>query len=289
MIHALINTIYNIDTDRHLRVKYDRKHSAIRIANFASSLICQFYYLIKIHCYRFKGAFKEFYEPVWCRNSKGLVALFHGLHGDPAAWYNQLTLLKANTHIDCFAPIIKARGLCSLDEAVEPLIPIILDWAKKHPYKPICLLGVSNGSRIAMLIETILRKKAPKHPVFVSTISGIHHGSYGMNLLEDLGIAKWLYPKVLIEELKYKSEKAKDLIDRVIAPTPLFCANRSWQFFATPVDLVIPNLDSSLPLLNKGETHHISDRHGHDSIVASVAKEQIESCYRWIDQYNKKN
>lgn len=218
----------------------------------------------------------------WKADSQGLVVLLHGLRSAPAAWHSQIGILQRHQKIDVFAPTVPKRGMCSLEEAATPILPTLLDYIQKNPGKPLCVLGISNGSRIAAWLEIKLRDRAPQTPVRVSTISGVHLGSRRMNLLEKLGLAKWFYPDALRGELRYGSDKARELLGRLSSPLPAGCAARDYEFFASTDDLSVPDLDSSAPTINKGERSYIVHGHSHDSIVTAVAEQQIAACVGWI-------
>jgi hypothetical protein len=79
----------------------------------------------------------------------------------------------------------------------------------------------------------------------VSPIAGVHFGSRRMSLLEKLGLAKLFYPDAL-RELKYSSDKARELLGELSSPLPDGCAARDYEFFASTDDLSVPDLDSSL-------------------------------------------
>ena len=153
-----------------------------------------------------------------------------------------MALLKEQQQIDIFAPVVPDRGMCSLKSASKPIFEHLRRYAKAHPEKPICIMGVSNGSRIATKLEVKLQKHAPTTPVRVSTIAGVHYGSSRMGLVKALGIAKWMYPKELMMELSYGSECATRLLNRVKAPLPGGCFARSYEFFATTEDQSVPDL-----------------------------------------------
>jgi hypothetical protein len=120
----------------------------------------------------------------------------------------------------------------------------------------------------------------------ISNIAGVHLGSRQMNKLEITGIAKWLYPEALRNELQYGSSKAKELLSQVAAPLPEGCASRRYEFYATTEDTSVPDLDSALPKLNKGEACTVLHGQSHNSIVSAVAERQINSCIQWINTFN---
>lgn len=220
----------------------------------------------------------------WNKESRGLCVLLHGLRSHPVAWDPQISLLRKEPSVEIFAPCVPHKGMCSLEDAAAPILSPIIDYATKNPKKPICILGISNGSRLAMWLEIQLRKQVPTTPVKVSTIAGVHFGSSRMQLLKQVGVAEYFYPPVLMSELSFGSAKAKQLLQEVLAPLPEQVAPRDYEFYATATDMLVPDLGSSLPRLNKGEKIHILHGHSHDSIVAAVARQQIDSCVEWIKE-----
>jgi len=221
----------------------------------------------------------------WQKESRGLVVLVHGLRSFPAAWFSQIKLLKRYPKVDLFVPSVTKQGMCSLEEAADPILKTLQDYAAKNPGRPISVLGVSNGSRIATWLDVKMRKYFPKTPMRISTIAGVHFGSSQMNLMKRLGVAKWLYPVSLREELAYGSKKAKELLAKVSTPLPRKCALRSFEFFATTEDLLIPDNESSLPELGLGEKRYLLHGHSHDSIVTAVAESQIKGLISWMRQF----
>ncbi len=273
--------LYPVD-DGGLRAYYDHRESWRKPIDLIVSLFRQLHYSFSVLYYQlFCLDPQHGKHEIKCKDkSQGLVVLVHGLRNTPAAWHSQLSLLDRHP-IDVFAPFVHERGMCSLEEAAAPLLPILENYTKNNLGKPLCLLGTSNGGRIVAWLETELRRIAPATPVKVSTIAGVHLGSSRMNLLKDLGLAKYFYPSALQEELPYNSGKAQELLNRIKAPLPEGC-KRSYEFYATTEDLSIPNLDSSLPKLNRGESVHVVHGHSHSSIVTAVAEKQISSCLGWI-------
>lgn len=272
--------------DELLREKYDHRSFFKRRLDLVKSLFRQFSYVFAVFVYRLSRRMPRF-EPRM--ESEGLIVLLHGLFYDPAVWYVQLNLLRKHPAIDIFAPMIPKKGVCSLEEAAKPLLPTIVSYAKMHPQAPICLVGVSNGGRIALWLETQLRIEAPGAPIFVSTVAGIHFGSTAVNLVDDVGIAKVLSPKVLRQELRYGSAKAREILEEVKTPLPLGCAPRAYEFYASTEDLSIPEIDSSLPTLGRGEKFYVLHGESHESIVAAVAEHQVNACLQWIRQNSAKS
>lgn len=267
-----------------LRAEYDQRYVWTKAVHTVVMIWREFIFLMGMLFHRIfyahaQPALQIAHHP----ESRGLIVLLHGLQSSPAIWSTQLALLNQQ-RVDIFAPDVPEKGMCSLEDAAQPIYPLIRNYAAQNPQKRIALLGVSNGSRIATWLETHLRQDAPQSAVMVSTIAGVHLGSSRMNLLDKFRIARRFYPAALGDELKYGSPFARELLDKVIAPLPAGCAPRSYEFYATTDDLSVPDLDSSLPLLNKGERYRVIHGHSHDSIVAAVADEQIHSCLEWVQR-----
>lgn len=227
----------------------------------------------------------------WKEKSEGLVVLVHGLgEGGPVSWTMHVSILEQHPTIDIFTPKVVKDGRCALEEAAEPIFQQVSDYIKNHPTKPVCLIGGSNGSRIVTWIETKLRNDHPNTAVRVSTIAGIHLGTWGVNLLAFLRVPQCLqrigwgrkFPPVLCDELRVGSEKAKRLLESVKAPLPENCAPRSYELIAAAHDWMVFNTESSLPELNMGEARHIVYGHGHLSVLSAVAREQIDGCLAWM-------
>ena len=218
---------------------------------------------------------------VWKEHSKALFVFVHGLNGDPASFYHQIQLLKQEEEVDIFIPRVPDRGACPLKEAATPILTTVLDFAKAHPKKPICLLGVSNGARITSQIEVSLRKEAPTTPVMVSNIAGAHLGTTRVQQLERWKLLKWFYKNPSIQELKYNSFTAKNLLESIKAPLPKECAERRFDYFASIDDLVIPDLESTLPTIDKNERRFALFGQSHDSIINHVARVQIAAALSW--------
>ncbi len=272
------------NADAVLRIQYDKRPYWKQTVDFIVSLYRQALFSLAFLYRRVFSSNPQYcgQKIEWQSKSQGLVAFFHGICSDPVIWDEQRSLLHSHPEIDVFAPVVPNRGLCSLEEAVSPILPTILDYARKFPENPICLAGHSNGSRIATSLETELRRDAPQTPVMVSTIAGVHFGSSRMNFMENWGLAKYFYPYDFQKELKYGSPRAIELLEKVKAPLLDGTAPRFYQCFAATEDVLVPDLDSSLPRLDKGESFCVVHAHSHDSIVAAVAEQQVQACCQWI-------
>ncbi len=272
--HEVLSSQY--DKRSSWEKKLDRVLSLFREVRYGCSFVYHYLFSAKYHLCGEKR--------VWNKESKSLCVLVHGLRSHPCIWRPQIKLLKKHPEIDLFVPFVPKKGNCSLEDAAIPILPTILDYAKQHPGKPICLMGVSNGSRIVTWLETQLREKAPRSAVRVSTIAGIHFGTPRVNWLEKYRLAVCFLKPVIREELSFGSQKAQDLMQKVLKPLPPNTAPRSWDFSASTEDFQVPHLGTSLPNL-PGATRHICHGYGHTSIVGAVAEEQINSYLRWLESH----
>jgi hypothetical protein len=258
-----------------------------KISSFFTSLYREAPYRASTNYFKAAGTHEKYHHmttpaPDHC----GLFVLIHGLRSDPAAWFNQIALLEEQDFlkIHLFTPVVQERGICPLEEAAQPILKELKNYLKKYQEKPICLLGTSNGARITLWLEVKLRAISPTTPVKISNIAGVHLGTGRMNIISQIGIMKNWYPENLQDELMYKSETANQLIEE--SSEPMEGDLRSFEFFASENDLLIPELESSLPKIQNHEIkHYLTEGESHGSIVAAVAKQQIDSCLQWMSQY----
>lgn len=237
---------------------------------------------------RYRCASIDFYDslddlPLWQEKSEGLFLFLHGFKGHPSIWNRQKKLLELHPEFDTFAPVIPSLGNCSLDDAGEPLLEVLLNYSDKHPGKPVCISGVSNGSRLATWLEVRMREQRPDTPIRISTISGVHYGTSMVDRLNRWGVADWILDEDFSREMAFGSPKARELLRKVKTALPDNVKPRSYQFFATTGDLVV-DLESSIPRLGKDEEVTIVHGQGHGSLVPAIAAEQIESSVKWMKQ-----
>lgn len=268
--------------ERELVTKYDTRTVYRPIVDFALSVLRQIHYLCCLGYYSLTLNTPSDENLIWKESSKGLVVLIHGLHNRPAHFFKQIELLRKEKDLDVYAPNVVKRGACTLDEAVEPIFKKVIEYIHKHPGKPICLLGISNGARITTEMETKLRCQARFTPVKVSNISGAHFGSSFLSLGNWLKLSPLVVNRAVRDELSYGSDRAKELITEAQKPLPWLRGARKYEYFASTEDFVISDLNSSLPKLQKKAKFHVLHGHSHNSIVAAVAKKQVASCVKWM-------
>jgi hypothetical protein len=268
----------------------EKRWSIQRVYDNFLALIREIQYGVQIVYNRVNDWSKTQYDrpdisKTWTAESKGLCVLIHGLRGHPSIWEPQLKILRKEKNIDLFVPYVSIAGDGSIEEAARPLLQQIQDFATKHPDKPICLMGVSNGGRLCTYIETQLRDISSAS-VMVSTIAAVHFGTSRMNWV------KWLdewtgfrfgYRPRIVNDLCFGSDKAKEILSRVADSTS---APREYEFFATTEDTNVPEIVSSMPNVGPHSCKRdIVHGYGHNSIVAGVAAKQIESFKKWMEKF----
>ncbi len=226
--------------------------------------------------------------PAWKPNSEGLFVFLHGFNGHPSTWMSHLGYLQSRApRTDVLVPHIPKAGDCPLECAAQPLLKPILDYIQKNPTKPLCLVGFSNGSRIATWLEVKLRTLAPGIPIRVSTIAGVHLGTPLIGLLEKAGLAKWFCSNIVREELRHLSHKTMELWAKVREPLPLG-TRRFYDFWASSEDTFVgADLSSALPLSGSSNARfHLVHGYGHTSLVPAVAAQQLYNCLSWTREIN---
>ena len=279
-----------LSREAELRVRFDPRSSFARVVDIVASIFRQIWYVIVTWSYHLFGPEQQFcgMQITWNADSKALVVGAYGTKSRPSAFLEQHSLLAAHPNIDVFIPRVPHGGACSLEDAAQPILDHVLDYILYHPSNPVCFIGASNGGRLNMWMETELRVRHPGTPVMVSNIAGAHLGTSRMNLLRSLGIADWWFPSVFVDELSLNSEKAQWLLRRVRQALPEGCAPRKYDFAATVDDLIVPNLESSIPDI--GDHLQVANPivvsgHSHDSLIAAVAEQQVRRVVAWIQEF----
>lgn len=233
-----------------------------------------------------KGAPCEYIVPKaenvhWKEKNKGLYVAIHGLNGHPSIWHTQLLALrKLQPEFEIRLPYVHRRGNCELQEAVMSIEAMVRDYIEHYPNNPVCLIGVSNGARIAADLE--IRLRDTKTPIKVSCIAGAFFGTKQMNLLDKRGVARRAYSGLLVDELLYQSPTAVQLGERMRAPVESNVL-RSYEFYATPSDFQIRPYTASFPFLNNENVYYyLVPGENHNSIVSKVADIQVKNCVKWM-------
>lgn len=216
----------------------------------------------------------------WKQNSEALYVMIHGLLGHPSTWNEQVTLVKQlHPNADIANVVVPFKGNCSLEDASDPILEMILNYILQFPNNPISIFGTSNGGRIASKIEHDLRITPTR--IHVSTISGVHRGSQTMSLITQYNIAKYLYDQSVYTDLSFDSKLSLELLDKQREQLPSR-AIRNFEFYATTEDTRLIDYRSALPKINQNEKHYIVHGVEHSSIVYHVCNQQVHNAVTWI-------
>lgn len=222
-------------------------------------------------------------DETWKENSGGLYVLIPGLRSKPVCFAEYLESIKeADPTADVRIVDVPHEGNCSLEEAVAPVQRLVEEYKAQNPGKPICLIGGSNGGRIAAEVE--LRFRLEQTKMKVVGIAGAFFGTRRLDMVQDLPISHFLYHPSVIEELHFGSDMAKRILDRQREEVPEGSV-RDFEFHATRNDLVISPWQASLPILGHGEKHFIHTRCSHTSILRAVREQVVDSCTQWMREH----
>lgn len=215
----------------------------------------------------------------WQQENTGLFVFITGLNGHPVWAAPYLSSIQAeHPTLEVRIPVIPHSGDCSLEEASAPIVDLVRHYIQANPGKKICLIGISNGGRIAGYVETQLRNEEAS--IRVTGIAGMFFGSIRMNTLVETPLARHLYSSAVIEEFLYASSRAQALIEAMQEPSS---PERNYEFYAAANDGFIPNFGSCLPVLNHGERHTLITGHGHMSIAGAICKQELQRACEWME------
>lgn len=259
---------------------------------------------------KIQKAFK-FYEKYTDLNTgpsekKALAVCLHGLNCTTENWddhINQLEQLSEDFpefSADIFAPNIPEKGHCTFeDEGLKKIYQKILTWAENNEGKPIVIYGHSNGSRIGLKLETLLRATAPTSPVHLSIVAGVVYGTSAIDkaelVLSQNNIKRMTRGKitpVACENLKRESEPSKAILTEALKPLESDVAKRYFRKYAAAYDTYVHETGSSLPMLNPHGDNRIKEKdfiitdEGHNSIVSGARRDQVARSFHWINKCN---
>lgn len=280
-------------TDTSFKNDYMNLPYYIRVYN-ASTMVLRSIYLYSCLIPRIFSFSKFIIDPKkydnqiheWKAETKGLYVIVHGLLGTP-----KLSALSIANYLndnykneyDIIVPIVPYKGNCTLENASNPILKIILDFIEKNPSKPVHLIGSSNGGRIVSYLEIKLRVLKPFAKVRITGIGGVYYGSNSLHYLKSIGIANCILHEDIINSLTTGSDNAISLINSMQLNNSV---KRSYEFYATANDWYIPNFDSCYPMITG--THDIKYHKpftGIDHVLLGhyLAKDIIENSVIWMN------
>lgn len=241
-------------------------------------------------------------------NKNALVVFFESLNGKPADWNEYIAKFQAISKdipefdVELFAPGVPKSGHCTLkDPELKTIYEKVCQWADHNPGKPIVFFGHSNGTRVSLHLEQLLRTRAPTTPVYLSFAGGV---LFGTSLIQAFTkkISSWLLYRftfgfmtpVVCKELALGSASSKDLVEKARLPLNDGVAQRYYRKYSAIQDACVIEHGSSLPILNvdgaqngKNEKDYLVSGNGHVSLLNSLVSEQVEKAFHWINKCNK--
>lgn len=220
-------------------------------------------------------------KPEWKENSEGLFLFTTGLFGHPVWSAPYLAQIEQERpHFDVKIPYIPHEGNCPLDEAAVPIANMVKDYIKTHPGKPVCIIGVSNGGRIAARVSELCRQEEVS--MFVGSLAGIFFGTQQMEHYKHSPI----FHPAIVSDFTFNSLGSKTLIEEM--RRPIAKGSRHFEFYTGNQENVIPNFSSCLPILGLGEKHLVLRGHDHMTITEGARAEVMKNAYAWIDALPRK-
>lgn len=286
--HSHESTTFTL-SNQEISQRFDKRTFLTKKKDILLSIAREALFIFKAIWYRLTFKEQPFHQLnqkiTWKTNSQGLIVLLNGLSGHPGDLTDHSNDLKHHNTIDLFVPPIPKKGYCTLKEATQPLFKQILDYARLHPTRPICLIGFSNGGRLATDIDLMLRKESPTTPVKVSTVAAVHYGSSMINHLNRLYLANLIVTKPITEELAFGSQQAQNILKELSEPLQPGMV-RDYEFIATTEDTLVP-LTSSLPQIGHGAKHIVMHGHAHCHLIKAAWPTQKASCFSFIKSTNE--
>jgi pimeloyl-ACP methyl ester carboxylesterase len=230
------------------------------------------------------------FDHEWRANNEGLYLLIHGLLGQPLIWnchYQKLKNLHPEAEIR--APAVPSTGNCSLEEAAAPFLALVRDYVDKNPGNPVCLIGHSNGSRIASYIEVLLRERNVN--IMVSSVSGIYQGTSVINRLAHYHIASCFLDQKVVEEMSYKSAYSRFFLGSMNTTHIKDGSLRVYHFYTTRQDAAVEPYTAACPMMTHPlctSQYTILSGYGHNGLVRRICDEQSEECVNWVKNHRSK-
>lgn len=209
--------------------------------------------------------------------SDGLCLLIQGLGGYPFIWKKYIDILKKeNPRLHCVAPVVYKKGNYHFKTVAKPILPIIQDYIAKNPGKPISLVGISNGARIAAFLERKLKNE--KTPIKTISIAGVHFGTRLMDRAIKTGFTKvfMVHPEVQ-REMRFAAEPNIRRLEAWRSCAIETKGIRERDFFASTEDGRV-DLRSSIPKINpQTDSKHILHKESHISIMDGARNPVVKS------------
>lgn len=210
--------------------------------------------------------------------SKHLYVFIHGLDGSHLTWSVYLKQLAFNSpHANYLNYPVPKRGNCGLKEASESLIARIDSYIREFPHTEfICLIGKSNGARIAARTERKLSHLTQS--IHTVSISGIHQGT-GTCMMPCIQRLFRFHPKV-IRDLTYRSEHSLELLDKWRNSLQVAKGPRSHAFYISSEDEAVVPPESGLVQIGPHDQHFVFHGYTHRKLADGICLRVLANCHQ---------
>ena len=203
------------------------------------------------------------------KSASNIMVLLHGLRGTNRHYDEFYELkLQHSSKIAWLAPNVPERGNAPLAQVVRQLFEDLgaKDWKEGAR---VCLVGVSNGARVALGLRQLL---GPKHPVHIISVVGPLHGTKMMDKLVSM-----TSPRVRNAFLPYHPQVYEEMqwggINDEILNAALAIPRTTLKAFAGKYD----HLVSEQP-----ETSTVTPYHGHFSTLSHFRNEIVANAMNFF-------
>jgi hypothetical protein len=207
----------------------------------------------------------------WKENSNGLVVLLHGLNSHPAVWHGHVSTMKKDTanygSVDLRTPLIPKKGNCTVSESLGPIENMIRNYARNHPDKPICVLGVSNGGRLAAHLSHKLQDL--DNPLLFSGIASVLNGTQHPIFQNES------FDPEIKKDYIWADTEAAELIKKMATVEKTNRLRESIFYTSTEDPLVYPWYGSIPFFKDQNNDNYYCKAQGHSSIVGHVKRHQL--------------
>ncbi len=206
--------------------------------------------------------------------SRHLYVFIHGLDGSPLRWsvYVKKLELQSPEANYIIYPVPK-KGDCGLREASEPLVDQVKAYIRQFPNtESICLIGKSNGTRIAARVERQLSELIQS--IHTASISGVHQGTRMMAFVK---MFCSLHPKV-VRDLTYRSERSLLLLDKWRHSLQMAKGPRSHFFYVSLEDEAVVPPESGLVRIGTDDQHFVFRGYTHRNLADVICDKVLVDC-----------
>lgn len=222
----------------------------------------------------------------WNEKSKGLILMLHGLRGHPSQFDSHVRNLRKEKDLDLRVPFITNKGDDSKENLLAPLQELIGNYIEsqkqkdgKKPIK-ICLIGISNGGRLSVMLTGWLAEKYPEVELLGLANAPVLHGT---KITSTLPFRASGFHESIIKDFEYKGRDRK-WVRRAVSNLPDTFKLRT--YIAMDDLMVYPYSAAMLPPL-KNINNRFYRGQGHISILRGAEKDHLKEISSFLAHTDK--